>query len=61
MELAMKYSRLCKLFFTGIIVIIATISLFHEFILGILCLQLFEIYLKVLRIRKRDPKQIYKF
>ncbi len=63
--LAMRYAYLCRLLAAqGHIVVIATISLFHEIhdwnrqhIPGY-----FEVYLKVPleELRKRDPKQIYR-
>lgn len=64
-ELAMQYSKICKLLASqGLIVVIATISLFHEVhkwnrshIPGYI-----EVYLKVPldELRRRDPKNIYK-
>ncbi len=65
MELAMKYSRLCKLLSSqGFIVIIATISLFHEVHTWNRSNipKYFEVYLKVPfeELRKRDTKEIYK-
>ena len=64
-ELAMKYSRLCKLLSSqGFIVIIATISLFHEVHTWNRSNipKYFEVYLNIPidELRKRDPKNIYK-
>ena len=64
-QLAMRYSRLCRsLSSQGVIVVIATISMFHqvqkwnrEHIPGY-----FEVYLKtpIAELRRRDPKGIYR-
>lgn len=64
-QLAMRYSRLCQsLAFQGVIVVIATISMFsqvqqwnRENIQGY-----FEIYLRtpIAELRRRDPKGIYR-
>ncbi len=65
LELAMKYAKLCKLIAEqGLIVVIATISLFREVhTWNRLNLEgYFEVYLKVPidELRRRDPKGIYR-
>ena len=64
MELAFQYSKLCKfLSDNGIIVIISTISMFHEIYKWNRknLKNYFEIYLKVplTELKIRDPKKIY--
>lgn len=65
LDLAMQYSHLCRIIASqGLIVVIATISLFREvhFWNRANLLGYFEIYLKVPleELRRRDSKQIYR-